>query len=471
MINLNSKRYLLLACLAGGIAGCMHYQPRPLNLTESAASFSSVTLSDPKIQERLDALGMSDSIQTGQWNRAQLLVVASERNPKISIAKSQLKVAAAAKKTAIALPNPTLGLGAEYNLSQTSESPWLWSVSTDWLLDLGLHRDLRIQAADTELQAVRLDYAEALWTVRGELRSALLSYLISTKKVDVLTQLESHQVQLLDIQLQRISHGESSQNDAFQVELELARTRSNLADSIRTRSQSQAQIAEVLGVPVSAVQSQSLIWDDLMQMTPIDEASLTILRDRALLSRTDLERAVNDYQRSELSLKQAINDQYPQFSIGPGYSWDHGVKKISFGLSFGLPVFNRNQGPIEEALALREQAGQRAFLVQTKITNEIDSALQSYQLSIKSIQAVMHQHEIAGNLAVQVQQSMMLGAADRSDEIAAQVNVDIQSLAVLDSVERMQQSFGQLEDALRMPLSGPEVLLKRQVLLQSKSEQ
>jgi len=87
------------------------------------------------------------------------------------------------------------------------------------------------------------------------------------------------------------------------------------------------------------------------------------------------------------------------------------------------------------------------------------------------MQAVIHQHEIAVNLAGQVQQSMMLGAADRSDEITAQVSADIQSLAVLDSVERMQQSFGQLEDALRMPLSGPEVLLDRQVLLQSKNEQ
>lgn len=432
-------------------------------------SFNSGTLNDTQLQKRLDALHMSDAIRSGQWNRAQLLVLASERSPKISIAKAQLQVVDAVKKTASMLPNPTLTLGSEYNLSRSAESPWLWSVSTDWLLDIGLRRQLRVTAADANVQAARLDYAEALWAVRSELRASLLSYLISTRRVQLLAEAQKYQARLLEMRRERIAQGESAEGDALQVELELALTKGNLADATRISSQSLAQIAATLGMPLSALQSQSFIWDDLLQVTALDEESLSHLRDKALLSRTDLERAVIDYQRCELSLQQAVHEQYPQFSVGPGYSWDHGMKKLSLGLSLGLPVFNRNQGPIAEAQAARDMAGQQATVVQEQIIGEIDLARQLYISSIEKLQSTVQQHDIAEKLLRQVQQSLALGASDQTEFITAQLNLNIQSLAVLDSVERMQQSLGQLEDALRTPLSGPEVALSQRALLQVDS--
>ena len=464
-INASSARFIFSVLFMAGTTGCAHYQARPLNLAESATKFNSGSFSDPQLLERLDALHLSETVRSGQWNRAQLLVVASERNPKISVAKEQVYLVDAAKKTATALPNPTLSLGAEYNISQTAESPWLWSVSTDWLLDVGLRRQLRIKTADANVQAVRLDYAEALWVVRSELRTSLLNYLISARRIQLLTEAQTHQERLLQMQRQRVMQGESSQSDALQIELELARTQGNLADATRIKSQAQAQIATALGMPLSALESQSFVWDDLLQVTSLDEQNLTHLRDKALLSRTDLERALIDYQRSEFTLRQAIREQYPQFSIGPGYSWDHGVKKVSLGLSLGVPVFNRNQGPIAEAQAARDLAGQQAMALQAQILQEIDLAHQVYQSSITSLQAVIQQHDIAEKLLAQVQQSLALGAADQIEVITAQMNVNIQSLAVLDAVERMQQSLGQLEDALRTPLSGPEVALTQQALL------
>lgn len=463
MLNANtiSARIIFLFFLSASVVGCAHYQARPLNLTASASDFNSSLLTNAQLQKRFAELHLSDSLVSGQLNRAQLLVVASERNPKISIAKAQLQVLEAAKKTASEIPNPTLTLGADYSLSQTTESPWLWSVSTDWLLDVGLSRQLRIQAADANLQAVRLDYAEALWAARSSLRESLLSYLISNRRIQLLKEIKSQQEQLLDIQQQRMTQGESTRVDVLKVELESARTQTNFSDAARMSAQALAQMAEVLGVPVSALQSQSFVWDDMLQIPVIDEANLNSLREKALLSRTDLERAVIDYQRSELILRQAIREQYPQFSIGPGYSWDHGVKKVGLGLSLGFPVFNRNQGPIAEAQAARELAGQQASLVQAKIVNEIDLAHQLYQSSIDALNAVKDQYEIAQQLLSQVQQSFSLGAVDQSELIAAELNVNIQSLAVLDSTERMQQSLGQLEDALRTPLSGPEVGLSQ----------
>ncbi len=464
--NPSQSRLCITLGILLGLTGCTHYQARPLDLHSSAQQFAAASLSDEQLAARLAALNLQNPAYSGKWDRAQLLVVASERNPKLMMARSQMKAASAARTTAGALPNPTLSLGSEYNLSQSTESPWLWSVTTDWLLDAGLHRQLRMDLADTGLNAARLEYAEILWSVRSELRAALLGYFISSQRIQLLNRTINNQEQLLELHRQRITQGEAVASDALQVELELARERSNLAESLRLQNVSLAQIATATGMPIAALQTQSMVWDDVLHVASIDEVQLDHLRDNALLSRADLERAVSNYQGRELELQQAVRQQYPQISIGPGFSWDHGVKKVSLGLSVGLPVFNRNQGPIAEAEAARELAGEQVLQVQSQILNEIESARQAYLTSVQSLQEAVKQHDAADKLSVQAQQAMTLGATDRIEVIAAQLLVTTQSLTVLDNVERMQQALGQLEDALRTPLSGPELELDRKSLLE-----
>jgi len=458
--------HLYRATLLSGaslLVGCAHYQAQPLNLPASAKLLASRTLTDTDLQQRLQESGAG--VPVNGWTRAQLLVAAAERNPKLLAARARVQEASAATKTARALPNPTITLGSEYDLSQASESPWLWSISTDWLLDVGLRRRIREQLADTQLQAARVDYAEALWTVRNELRSALLNYLLNDQRRVVLTRAVADQERLLALQKQRISLGEAATGEASLVELELARARSNMMDNTRSQAAALTQIAQSIGVPLDAVRHLSFNWDDLMHVTEVDDVRLDNLRDAALLSRADLERAVLDYQSRELELRQAVRQQYPQLSVGPGYTWDHGIKKATLGVAFSLPLFNRNQGPIAEAEARRAAAGEQVLAVQAQALNEIASTRDAYQVSVQALQAVLQQSEAADALVQQATLSLSLGDTDQIGVITAKMNSDTQSLAVLDAIERMQQSLGQLEDSLRTPLSGSELALGKSALL------
>jgi outer membrane protein TolC len=357
------------------------------------------------------------------------------------------------------LPNPTISLGSEYDLSRANESPWLWSLTTDWLLDAGLRRQLRVKLADTHLRAARFDYAEAVWTVRSELRAALLSYLLSRQRQQVLNETVASQERLLSLLQQRVKHGEAAASDALPVQLELARARAAVSDNTAKQSQALSQLAQTLGMPVSSLSAQQFSWSDLIHVTSVDDVQLNKLREQALLSRADLERAVLDYQTRELELHQAVRQQYPQLSIGPGYIWDHGIRKVSLGLSFSLPVFNRNQGPIAEAEAQRNSTGEQALAVQAQILNAIDAARQAYQAEVQMIETVLQQNDAADSVLQQAMHAQALGATDRATVVAAQVAANTERLAVLDAVERMQQALGKLEDALRTPLSGPETTM------------
>jgi hypothetical protein len=130
-----------------------------------------------------------------------------------------------------------------------------------------------------------------------------------------------------------------------------------------------------------------------------------------------------------------------------------------------LPIFNRNQGPIAEAEARRAAAGEQVLAVQAQALNEIASTRDAYQVSVQALQAVLQQSEAADALVQQATLSLSLGDTDQIGVITAKMNSDIQSLAVLDAIERMQRSLGQLEDALRAPLSGSELALGKSVLI------
>lgn len=451
--------------LLSGLSGCAHYQAMPLDLQTNRQELSHRTLGDADLQQRLQALQLLPGNQpVSHWDRAQLLVIAAERNPQLLAARAQLQTATAARMTAHALPNPTVTLGTEYTLSQAAESPWLWSLSTDWLLDTGLRRQLRTGLADLSVRAARLDYAEMLWSVRSELRTALLSYLLSAQRHAVLTEMVSDQQRLRDLQRQRLTHGAAGAAEVLQVDLELARARSSLADNLQLLATARSGIAHTLGMPLSALQQQDFIWDELIHVVALDDDDLLRRRETALLSRADLEHALLAYQSRELELQQAIRQQYPQLSIGPGYTWDHGAHKVTLGLSFSLPLFNRNQGPIAEAEARRSGAGDEVMAIQAQILNEIDSAQQAYQSAVQNLQTVLQQSDAVESLLQQARQALALGGMDQIGVVTATLATRVQSLAVLDAVEVMQRSLGQLEDALRTPLSGPELALGQSAL-------
>ena len=178
----------------------------------------------------------------------------------------------------------------------------MWSISTDWLLDVGLRRQLRIQLADVQVQGARIGYAQTLWSVRNQLRAALLSLLINEQRSALLNQAITQQTQLQAKLQQRIKLGEAASTEVLTTNLELGRLRTTLTEVNAQYATAQAQLARLLAVPTSALQLKSFSWTELLQVVGIDVTQLQQWREQALLARGDLEQAVLAYhvcRRSE----------------------------------------------------------------------------------------------------------------------------------------------------------------------------
>jgi outer membrane protein TolC len=453
MLTFTRNAFLPASLLAIALcAGCAHYTPKPLAPERSLAELEQRRLTDPAVLRVVhERAGASES-----WGRAQLLVAALELNPTVREARATLAQTQAGLRSARALQNPTISLANEYDVIRAEESPWLWGLATSVLIDSFASRGLRTDLAQASLRGAHADFEEALWIVRRDLRAALLANVISARRVTTLEQEERGRAEFLRLARARVTAGESPRAEVLQAELELARSTGALEDARSAVVDSRAKLAAVLGVPGTALTEIEPQFEALDAPMPVLADALGPLRERALLSRGDLARAIADYDARELDLRQQTSAQYLQASLGPGYTYDHGVRKLTLGASIALPIFNRNEGPIAEAVAAREAAGQHVLTVQAGILNDIDGARAAYSAALEALHRARAQRITSEAIAQSTRRALDVDAADRPTLLAAELSAGTERLAELDALDRAQQALGQLEDALRTPLAGPE---------------
>jgi cobalt-zinc-cadmium efflux system outer membrane protein len=451
-----TRRVCTLLSTLLAYTSCAHYVAKPLDPERSRRTFEARSFNDPTLL-RIVREHAPDPAQPAAWGRAQLLVAALALNPKAQEARATLAQSGAAVRTAGELQNPSVTLSSEYDLSRAAESPWLWGLAMSFLADTFVSHGTRVDLARANARGAEADFAEALWGIRRDLRSALLAFSISERRVRLLAVEVERREQLQRLAVARVAAGESARPEALQTDLELARSVAALDDARGALAATRGKLASALGLPVAALTAVNVEFEEIETLGPVPEQRLSDLRDRALLARADLARAIADYDAKELELKQQMGARYLQFSLGPGYTYDHGVRKLTFGASLALPVFNRNGGPIAEALAARESAGRHAESVQASILNEIDSAREAFATALAALERTRGRRVTSEAASHSVRHQLDVGAADRPTLLAAEVIAGTERLAELDALDRAQQALGSLEDAVHAPISGPEL--------------
>lgn len=447
--------------LSSWLGGCASYHAQPLQPQESARRFAARRLDSPGLKDAVTQLLPHPPPQwpPSKWNRAELLAVALTDNPTLAVQRAQVGRALAHQITAGERPNPTIGLQSEYALNDIH--PWLYGVSFELPLRSPALRRLAISQAQIATSRARWQLMGATWRVRSELIAALSNWQSARRRSSLLHTLITDQRQLLDEQRARVAAGEDApatlvpaQDALLQAQLQQGEAR---ADAQRAESAA----AAALGVPPQALDNLRLDWPHWGRPPAVSVRKLQAARTAALLSRADLSAAIDDYAEAEDRLQQAIARQYPQLTLTPGYYWDHGIHKFPVDVGLTLPLFNRNQGEIAEARAGRALAGRRMLALQDSIYGEIAGAVRAESIARDNEQAARQRLDDAREQLRQATLGFELGAVDRNEQLAARILVGRAQLDLLQTQAGWQAARNALEDALRAPLSGPELSMGR----------
>ena len=431
--------------------GCAHYEPKPVSLSDSAASLDRRSLTNSDLQRFVATHLTNQASPITNWNIDSLTLAAVFYQPGLQLARAQSQTAAAGKINASARPNPTLSLSPGYDFSAVAPAnPWIPGATIDLPIETAGKRGKRQLEAQQLAIAAQLSVVSTAWQVRSNVHAAVIELWSAREREKLLTNQVTHETALLGLLEQRLSAGAIAASELLPVQVSQVRMQSDLAVARAAAVQAKARLAEAIGIPAANLPDIQ-IDDPELHIDPSILARISELRSSALQHRADILAALARYEAAQAALQLEIAKQYPDVHIGSGYQWDQGDHKWNVLLSFELPVFNRNRGPIAEAEARRAERAAEIIDAQSRAINQIDSAV----AIIASARDEMNRaREALATLEKQskaVSERLALGGADRAEVETASVEESAAAILAFDASIRALQAEAQLEAALQIP--------------------
>lgn len=347
--------YAILALL-GLAAGCKTYEPRPLDpsaewktLVDLRQNLSLRPLPpeddassiEPEWFPTTTVIDLEDGVTLAEANALALF-----HNPALVQARHRVNVSGSQLLQAGLLENPSLFLGPRFS---TSGSEVIFPASLSWELPLWGRVGARRDAVESASRVTVLELQNQEIEVLVAVRSTFLDVWALSQEVEALTSLQ-RTAELVTAWIEQLRDaGEIDQTTLWLVSWERSQFDYQLRTKDAERRRHLYRLYQLLGllptanVEVSADGSQAL-----------PDLTVTTLEQRKRHPRLRIAEEV--YEGTEARVRLAIAEQYPAVRIGPEFEDDDGDASIGLGLGIDLPIFNRNQGQIAAAEALRNAA-------------------------------------------------------------------------------------------------------------------
>ena len=326
-------------------------------------------------------------------------------NGELAAARIEIERARGRLRQAGLRANPTLEVEQTTGRFTGSADERETSVGIAVPIELGAKRKTRIELAQAELEAVEAEVADR------ERRLTLEVMTLYAEALSALRELETTEsINQVDLQTTRFVQARVNEGESAPLELNLLRTE---VDRLRSRralvegrlTTSLLKLKALAGIsdagPLRLRENLTTIRQPVFPQSV--EAAIAI----ALRSRPDLRLARLNEEVAEAGLKLARASASPDLTAFTRYSVIRSAfedtpvgvlrdrdKTLTFGVSVGIPIFNRNQGHKVEAAALISQARMRREFLEQIIRSEVQSAYARYEAA-RSAAATFEQGVIA----------------------------------------------------------------------------
>ncbi len=457
---------IISAALLLGVAGCAHFEPKPLAPAETAAAFEKRSLDSPELRAFFEkATGNTvkwGPASFGRWSLEMYTLAAFYYHPSLDVARAQWQLAQAAEISAGGRPNPTASISPGYNFSTVNAAPglshWFPGADFDLPIETAGKRGLRLTHARHQTEVARLNLYSAAWKVRANVRDSITQYKYYGNIEIVLGQKLAAQKQLLDSLEERYKAGALSQAELSSVRLAFEKTKLEASLAQESHLDARNRLAQAIGVPPRGQDYLSLItlapgWAE------IPSEPWQVMKQAALKNRADLRASLAEYAVAEDALQLEIARQYPDIHLGSGYQWDQGDNKWTIlKLSLDLPLFNRNQGPIAEARTKREEAAARFIELQAEAIAEFERARGAFMVTGAQIKTTEATYEALKQQDNFLTAQLKAGAADAVDLAQLRLERTATALLLTEVKYRAELAINRLEDALQIPLQTRKTL-------------
>lgn len=362
---------------------------------------------------------------------AEAQEIAFTRNWDLLAAKSGIDAAQAQLIVTREYPNPTFQwttakIGTHESSTFLGNSIWNRSYDTifaiNQLVEIAGKRGDRQRAARAAIMGARARFFDAKRTLDQGVTKAYVAAVLAGENVRILNESAGYLQHEAKIAEERYKAGDISAADRKQIEVNAEQFALQAKSAEATAVQARVAVEVLMGVPqphgdwVPADPLPLLVTASAPQNAPIV----------SLGARTDVLAAEQDLRSAEenLKLQKAIRIPDPTFSVEYEHNPPGGgpaIDTLGIGISFPLPLWNRNGGNIKAAQAARRQSAIALDKVRAQVIADIANAETEYNEASERLRR--YEGAIrpkAGSVRESVSFSYEKGAASLVDLLDAQ---------------------------------------------------
>lgn len=310
-------------------------------------------------------------------------------NGELAAARIEIERARGRLRQAGLRPNPTLEVEQTTGRFTGSTNERETSVGVAVPIELAARRKRRVELAQAELEAVEAEVADRERRLALEVMTLYAEALSALRELDTTESLNEVDLQTTRFVQARVNEGESAPLELNLLRTEVDRLRSRRALVEGRLTTALLKLKALAGI--SYTEPLRLREELTTFRQPAFPQSVDAAISIALRSRPDLRLARLNEEVAEAGLKLARAAAAPDLTAFTRYTVSRSAfedtplgvlrdrdKTLTFGVSVGIPIFNRNQGNKAEAAALISQARTRREFLEQVIRSEVQSAYARY---------------------------------------------------------------------------------------------
>ena len=278
--------------------------------------------------------------------------IALRNHPQLAAYPLEFQAAEGRVSQASLRPNPELSVDVEnvgWDIPGTSRAETTYGISQ--LVEIG-KRSSRIRKAEAETDVLRREYEIARFNGVADVKRSFINFLSGGKKVELTREAHKIGTQLATAVSDRVAAGAVSPIEETRAKVALAVLSADVERAEREVETSRRELAIAMGEATPSFDSPSGDLDEDLSVPSADIIA------ECITATPDVTRWVAERERRNAALNAERTLAVPDVTLKGGIKRFRETSENTFVLGFSvpLPLFNRNQGAIREAEALRAKA-------------------------------------------------------------------------------------------------------------------
>lgn len=315
---------------------------------------------------------------------SQATALAEEYSPRLVAARAQLQLARAGIVTARAYPNPEIEAGLRNYRQRVDGGPsgMGQSVNIGQPIDLPSVREPRIRAAEFSVVAAQFALSDARLQLRAQVKQLFYDVLRRKAELDLFIDTERLLREIRNRIEIRVNVGEAARFELTRAEAELASAANQTASARLRVTQALAALRTAIGAPLAF---------DIDAVGSLEAGAsvpqIDVLRQDVIARQPILRTARADIERAEARLETERALRTPAPVIRGGLLREPTANEIGIGVALPIPLWNRREGPIGEAVAALQIASAAFAQRRIEILAQVDFAYSRYRVAAQQIAA------------------------------------------------------------------------------------